>query len=145
MSKTIVETVYLYDKWGHPVFQIDIEDPGEYKETSFNAIVHEVISWTGDGDNTPYEKEHYLNCYIRWDSCSHFWFGELDKDGSPDGYLHICGGNYFRRHCELLNFLYDLAFKRMDREVWDDNDTWPLKLQELYVNPPIIQSEKELE
>lgn len=122
MSKNYYKEVYLYDKWGHPVFRISIEDPGRYKETSFNAKVEEIISWSADGKNEPRESEDYLSCYIKWDSCSHFWFGDLDKDDNHNAYLHICGAQYYRNHYELMRYLYDLAFKEMGREPYDEDE-----------------------
>lgn len=29
--------------------------------------------------------ERFIDGYIKWDGCSHFWFGD------SDGYLHLCG------------------------------------------------------
>lgn len=128
MSKTIYRTEYLYDSNDFPVFKIEIEDPGEYRETSFNAVVSEITSWEADDTKTPFDIEPYLKCYIKWDSCSHLWFD--DKDGDP--YYHFCGARSFIHHTELLNYLYNLAFEEMGREPFDEYDRWPLDMKTLH-------------
>ena len=79
--------------------------------------VEEIIGRTNE-DNEIRETQPYLKCYIRWDSCSHFWFG----DGG--GYLHLCGVEYYKKHVELIRWLYDKAFELMGEkprsgEEWD--------------------------
>lgn len=77
-------------------------------------IIHEINSW--EMDNTPSDFEKYLNGSIKWDGCSHIWFGGEDKDG----YLHLCGKHYFDKHCNLLQAIWDICSKRIksfDHEV----------------------------
>lgn len=113
-----VETRYVYDKYGYPIFKIDIADPGEYKDVSFNAKVYEITSWSPDDKKEPYEEDNqlYISCYIKWDSCMHFYFGEEDENGSQDGYLHMHDLEGIERHHSLLRCLYYTAFERMERE-----------------------------
>lgn len=106
---------YIYDEHDYPIFKIEVADPGVYKATSFNATVYEVSKWEPD-TKEPYEPELYLSCYIKWDSCSHFYFGEKDEEGNPDGYLHLCGVEHYKRQAELLAYLYKRAFEEMGRE-----------------------------
>ena len=120
---------YLYDN-KYPIFKIVIEE-NEYKDSSFNAKVYEVNGWELDIANTPVELELYLSCYIKWDSCSHLWFGEKDDEGIQSGYLHLCGADSFIKHTDLLNYLYYLAFKSMNKEPYDKQDVWPLDLKVL--------------
>jgi len=79
-------------------------------------IVHEVTSWAGDKDE-PCDYGKYVKAYIKWDGCSHLYFGE----GEPaDGYLHLCGKSYFDKHCNLLQALWDICSKKIksfDHEV----------------------------
>ena len=61
--------------------------------------------------------EKYLHGFIKWDSCSHFYFGD-------EGYLHLCGVYNIKKHCELLEYLYKRNFELkgeppMDDENWD--------------------------
>lgn len=131
-----VKTVLLYDEHGYAVFKIEIEERGQYRDTSFNAEVFEITSWEADDAKTPCDLELYLSCYIKWDSCSHVWFGEKDDKDRQDGYLHICGAEYFKRHCDLMNYLYNLAFDEMGRKPYDDRDIWATDLKVLHVNQP---------
>lgn len=81
-------------------------------ETSVNFNVFEVTSWNAD-DNKPIDNELYLKGYIKWDGCSHIWFG----DG--DGYLHLCGKHYFDQHKKVIDAIWDMSSKRIKRF---DND-----------------------
>ena len=75
----------------------------------------EVDSIVGVGEKGDYlEVEPYLKCSIKWDGCSHFWFGD---EGEKDGYLHICGHGDFSQHVMLMSHLYSLAFQIMEGEV----------------------------
>jgi hypothetical protein len=80
--------------------------------------VYDSIHWAF-GEDEPFEKELYLSCSIKWDGCSHFWFGE-EEDGKPDGYLHICGLGSYYDHVKLMAYLYEKAFELMEREPLDD-------------------------
>lgn len=126
-----MSNIFLYDESGYKAFRIIVEDTNEYKDTSFGAEVFEVTAWEGDSENTPAEEELYLTCYIKWDSCSHFYFGEKGENGNQDGYLHICGAEYFKRHIDLMGYLYKLAFKEMGRDPYDESEAWETKLMYL--------------
>lgn len=127
-KKTV--TKFLYDKNNYPAFKILIEQT-EYKDTSFNAEVYSVNGWEADGSKTPVDLELYLSCYIKWDSCSHFNFGEENKEGNSDGYLHICGAEYYKQHVDLMNYLYHLAFEQMGIEPYDEAENWELDMKVL--------------
>lgn len=86
-----------------------------------NFKVEEIISRLEDG--SIYETEDYLECTIKWDSCSHFDFG--DK-----GYIHICGYDSYKKHIQLMEWLYKKAFELMEREPYDESDKWRLKIVE---------------
>jgi hypothetical protein len=62
----------------------------------------------------------YLKGSIKWDSCSHFFFGDPDNSG----YIHLCGAVYFKKHIALLEYLYKKAFVLMERDVMDDKERW---------------------
>lgn len=44
--------------------------------------VYEVISWEADNSKAPCDTELYLKGAIKWDGCSHLYFGHK-------GYLHL--------------------------------------------------------
>lgn len=73
-----------------------------------------IESMAGDGI------EFYLTGTIKWDGCSHVWFGEKDEDDSSDGYLHLCGKSCFDNHIKLMEAVWDKAeksIKHFDKEV----------------------------
>ena len=69
--------------------------------------VYEVTSWDID-TNEPIEKDLYLTGTIKWDGCSHIWFGN-EKDGNHDGYLHLCGKTFWDMHAKLMTDIYQYA------------------------------------
>lgn len=95
----------------HDTFVIDIED-GDH-ETCIKFKVFEVASWDSD-TKMPIDQELYLEGYIKWDGCSHFWFGD------EDSYIHMCGKQCFENHKKVFDALWDLAartIKGFDHEV----------------------------
>lgn len=80
-------------------FLIEFE---EDTESSANFKVYEVITWTGDTVE-PSETELYLKGLIKWDGCSHIWFGGEDKDG----YIHICGKSRWDLHNQVMSAIWD--------------------------------------
>jgi hypothetical protein len=71
-------------------------------------IVWQVNSW--EQDLTPYEKEKYFSGSIKWDGCSHVWFGE---DSPPDGYLHLCGKHFWELHNKIMEATYNEVIKHI--------------------------------
>ena len=89
---------------------IKIEENTEYK---MDFVVYEVASWCCDEKQTPCEYEQYVAGVIKWDGCSHIWFGETDDSSNYSGYLHLCGKLYWDRHVEMMNKLYELASRKI--------------------------------
>ena len=79
--------------------------------------VYEIAAWSVDKKTDeieqPCEIELYLSGYIKWDGCSHIWFGE-EEDGKHDGYLHLCGKHRWDKHIQLMQELFDFASKKID-------------------------------
>ena len=59
------------------------------------------------------EDENYLEGTIKWDGCSHLYFGE----SGTHGYLHFCGKESYTRHTELMSFLFEKSSKVIKE--WD--------------------------
>lgn len=57
--------------------------------------------------------ELYVRGFIKWDHCSHFYFGE---EKNP-GYLHLCGPQGMQLHTELLMHLHEVCIDRMGDRV----------------------------
>jgi len=96
---------------GYTNFLIKIITTGNDLQYRMEFEVYEVCSWECDETNTVSETELYLTGTIKWDGCSHVWFGEKDKNGNTDGYLHLCGKTYWQRHSDLMMKIYELAEK----------------------------------
>jgi len=91
-------------------FLIEFEDGDFEASATFN--VFEVSSWNAE-NNEVLDTEHYLKGYIKWDGCSHIWFGD------EDGYLHLCGKTCFEKHIQVINAIWDVCSKKIKR--WDNN------------------------
>jgi len=115
------DQIFMKDARGLDVFRVTKTSLPE-DTTGFSATVESVSGWDVDTD-APADFEPYLKCLIKWDSCSHFYFGEDPEDG--DGYIHMCGVRSYKEHIALVEFLYRLAFGQfgmnrlpMDGEEW---------------------------
>ena len=117
------EIVYFKDHRGIKEWEVTITDHTNYY---CDMAVREIASWVEGDDgvyDVPCDYEDYLECSIKWDSCSHFRFGEVGEDGTRDAYLHICGVDYYKKHVALMEKLYNLAFKTMGREPME-SEVW---------------------
>jgi len=121
---------YMYDEQNYPIFKIEVEQH-DYKDVSFKARVYEITAWSADDKKEPLDPELYLSCYIKWDSCSHFYFGEEDEANNPSGYLHICGVEYYKQHIQLLEHLYKRAFEVMGREPLEGEELAKIRLEHI--------------
>jgi hypothetical protein len=90
-------------EYDYDIFRITYSDDLEY---FFEFEVHEVVGW--DPESTkPIEFEPYVKGEIKWDGCSHVWFGE--QEAEKDGYLHLCGAICWNNHINLMKKLYEFA------------------------------------
>jgi hypothetical protein len=90
-----------------------IEFEGDF-ESSATFNVFEVLCWDGE-TNEVTGTEKYLHGYIKWDGCSHVWFGKEDNPG----YLHLCGKGFFERHKQVMDAIWDICSKRIIG--WDED------------------------
>lgn len=58
--------------------------------------------------------DNVMNGFIKWDGCSHFYFGDAENDG----YLHLCGLQNVKRFAWTVEEVYRIA----EREIptWAD-------------------------
>lgn len=102
-------------------FRVRIDEkPPILRDVVFDASVDEVTGWLSGEARTPAEFEPFLKIMIKWDSCSHVWYG----DGDGDAYLHLCGVADFVKHARLMKELYELAFQHMGRAP-QEGESWP--------------------
>lgn len=59
-------------------------------------------------DCTDDDIELYVSGTIKWDGCSHVWFGNKEEKGY-DGYLHLCGEYCWENHNKLMSYLWSQA------------------------------------
>lgn len=50
-----------------------------------------------------------MNGFVKWDGCSHFYFGDPENDG----YLHLCGSWHLRK----FTWAVEEVFRIAEREV----------------------------
>jgi hypothetical protein len=62
-----------------------------------------------DECDQPDEIELYVKGTIKWDGCSHLWFGD------KDGYIHLHGKSRYDVHCQLIQELFAFAEKNIER------------------------------
>lgn len=96
----------LTDDIGFMEFLIEVE---EDVECSMDFKVYEVSSCECDLEHTPIDTELYIHGTIRWDGCSHVYFGNSSENGISNGYLHLCGKRCWEKHNKMMSALFDLA------------------------------------
>lgn len=84
------------------------------KESRLDFEVWQVNSWSVDGNPIEDDNEMFIRGTIKWDGCSHIYFGD------SDGYLHLCGHRYF----EDVKKVLDAVWKKAEQEIINfDNRT----------------------
>lgn len=106
MTARFVDTVWDDSPHGYE-FEI-YEQVGwdNNEETNkYDIPLYERKGATGDGDfstNGLEDAQPYLTGFVKWDGCSHFYFGD-------DGYLHLCGIERIEQLRIVLQRLIDRA------------------------------------
>lgn len=91
-------------------------------EYSICFDVYEILGWAPE-KNMPYEAEDYLEAFMKWDGCNHFYFGDKNESGKRASYLHLCGVEGLKKHCRCLKWLHSIAKKliaKNDIDEWED-------------------------
>ena len=96
---------------GYTRFLVNIITKGDDLKTMMEFEVYEVESWECDGEKTPSDIELYVDGRIKWDGCSHVFFGEKGNNEERDGYIHLRGKSQWAMHCEVMMKIYELAEK----------------------------------
>lgn len=104
---------------GWPIFILEFQ---KIEDHCAEIKVFEVGAWTEEKEPIQTEKRLYLMAQIKWDGCSHVWFGEQDESEKQDGYLHLCGVEQWQAHARLMEWIYKTAtplISHMDTsELW---------------------------
>lgn len=122
---TQAQTLSMLAEDGFPLFVMTVDD---LQSHCVELTVREVGGWEegdpnkptfDDGNGNAVEQEKalvYLRVLIKWDGCSHVYFG-----GSP-GYLHLCGSFNWKKHVKLMEWIYKEAEKLLPQ--LKDEDPW---------------------
>lgn len=113
---------------------INIHVEVEYHEARMEFKMFEVHGHSQDGPEYPREgntgsgdtvndrskAEAYITGTIKWDACSHLYFG------TDNGYMHICGGRNWKNLITALERVFALAREYFNephqKEMFDDYD-----------------------
>lgn len=70
-----------------------------------NAPLYERKGATSSGDHVtdPHDAEPLVNGTVKWDGCSHVFFGEADNSG----YIHLCGREAWDTLVDVLPRIYE--------------------------------------
>lgn len=100
-------------------FRLKVTDRSSH---TISGEIEEITSWVCDEANTPCDFKLYLTFYMKWDGCCHVWFGRKGEDDTQDGYLHLCGADFWDKHNALMRWLYQWAVHAipMDKNVSGD-------------------------
>lgn len=76
---------------------------------SDNGKDYNIPIYSVDNDNTrdTDKTENYLNGMVKWDGCSHVYYGEKDNGG----YIHMCGAQSFKNLSALLLKIYQRCYE----------------------------------
>ena len=128
MKKVATDKFYINDEYGYPIFEVTVHgyEDGKYSDVSCEFNVRQIQSWEADDSKKPIEEdiEEYLSLTVKWDGCSHLYFGDEQEDGTYNSYHHFCGAHDFKKHVRLLHFLYNKAYEYMKRKPYDKSEEW---------------------
>lgn len=116
------------DKSGDPLFKLEIVQEHE-AAASFNLQV--VVAFPPENKLADILYEPYVSGGIKFDGCSHVYFGPVLKStatsgdqASEQGYLHFCGKRDWQLHCMAMELVYKEVTKYitdfMEDESWCD-------------------------
>lgn len=128
MKKEVREKFYIQNDNGYPVFEVTVLqfEGGKYSDTSCEYKVKQISAWEADESKKPIEEdmEDYLSMTVKWDGCSHLYFGDEVEDGVYNSYHHFCGAEDYKKHVRLLHELYNKAYLYMGRKPYDKSEEW---------------------
>lgn len=104
----------LKDSMGYPIFRMTITEQTSSR-VDFDVVA--ITSWEDDQGKEPIDFEPYLKGCIKWDACSHVWFGD------KDGYLHLCGLNEWKKHIAVMEWIYKTISEKMGKD-FDKSERW---------------------
>jgi len=115
-----MKPIQVLDSQGYPIFIIyDIEQT----PYCISFKVDDILTWdtTDTGVMDIAERQPYLKGSIKWDGCSHLWFGDVSQ---KDGYLHLCGVEDWMNHCILMKTLYTELTKHLAMDTEQSGEFW---------------------
>lgn len=73
----------------------------------FDKPIYEGIGGCGADEKSTGDinkANKYIHGTVKWDGCSHVYFGD-------EGYIHMCGGNEFKRIGAILEKVYKRCYE----------------------------------
>jgi len=75
----------------------------EGQSGNFDVPYYEGIGGCGSDDKSTTnigKANTYMTGMVKWDGCSHYYFGD------EEGYIHLCGKGCIRGHIEIVDKVY---------------------------------------
>jgi hypothetical protein len=123
----------LIDEQGYVAFIATLTERSDHYVT-FDIV--EIGVWNMDNSPVLDRAEPYAQITIKWDGCSHVYFGGIKDISDPrvpqpserDAYLHICGPEHWKLHIRMMEWIYKEAEKLIgdkmaDFAKWEKTET----------------------
>ena len=94
--------VYTYEEGN---VHVDFKVYEIMAEETDGKFLYEGIGGCGADDKMTDDTEKantYIHGSVKWDGCSHFYFGDSDNSG----YIHFCGDWSIKNHLEIVKKVY---------------------------------------
>ena len=91
------------------VFEITARGQDE-KTGEYTVLNYEKEGATEERTEELEEAHTYFRGSIKWDACSHVYFGD------EDGYLHLCGGMNWKNLMEVMRRVWEYACEKLPEE-----------------------------
>ncbi len=84
---------------------VEITGYGVNDAGGFETPLYELDGAKSSMDHTDDPKlgANYFRGFVKWDGCSHVYFGEAKNSG----YLHLCGGDKFLKLGRIIQAVYE--------------------------------------
>jgi hypothetical protein len=99
----------------------------EPSESCVNFKAYEIVGWGYSGEylfqdadchfaNSPDKAQTLITGAVKWDGCSHYYFGEAENSG----YIHLCGAENILHIGEAILRIYNRSGELMRERGTDE-------------------------
>jgi hypothetical protein len=110
-----MKPIYLSDDTSGTTFWLEDVKVEEFR-WEFKVYESRCYSATFE-ELEPDDIDLYVSGTIKWDGCSHVYFGTVDDKTGYDGYIHLCGAGCWEDHVKLMSYLWSKAPSNIAK--WD--------------------------